>query len=542
MGIKKQYFIITSILLLVCIVQVCIAKDYYQVLGVKRDATDKQIRTAFRTLSLKFHPDKNKDDPKASEKFVEVSEAYQILSDPEKRELYDKYGEDAFKPGGPQQHQQQGNPFQGGGGGQNFGGFNFGGFQDHFEFFNSFFGGGDKNAGSQNVKFSFGGNPNEKKTGGFGGFGQQGQQQQQPQGNFYAKSKHVINLDDNSFKNKVQNSEDMWIVQVFSPTCGHCQQFAPKYEKIAESLQHFVNVGVINVEKQGKLVNELGIKSYPTILFYPFGPRKGKPVVYSGTREVKDIVTWAIDQIPTFVRNMKGDNIDTLLNFNSEKAKVILFSSKSTVPTLFKALARDLQKKFNFFFVVNSDTAACTKFNVEKFPTVLMVNGTSANYKKAEYKGKDISYPSLKHFLTSTVLAVPPQKVQKKSQADGLIHKLSKESFKLCKDSEGICLVAVTTEQNEKRVSTNWMTIAQKYNKDNIWFYTTTLQGNKKFLEGFEKNGVSGEYVLVARPLKGRYHVEPIDDLSKTEKIGAFLDKVIGGDVKWKKTDNFPKL
>jgi curved DNA-binding protein len=67
-------------------------KDYYQVLGIARDASDKDVRRAFRRLAAKHHPDRNRDDPGAEERFKEINEAYTVLSDPEKRSVYDRFG------------------------------------------------------------------------------------------------------------------------------------------------------------------------------------------------------------------------------------------------------------------------------------------------------------------------------------------------------------------------------------------------------------------------------------------------------------------
>lgn len=69
------------------------SQDYYEILGVPRDASAEQIKRAFRKLALKWHPDRNKNNPAAEERFKAINEAYEVLSDPEKRAKYDKYGE-----------------------------------------------------------------------------------------------------------------------------------------------------------------------------------------------------------------------------------------------------------------------------------------------------------------------------------------------------------------------------------------------------------------------------------------------------------------
>ena len=68
------------------------AKDYYETLGVKKDADEKEIKQAFRKMAKQYHPDANPDDPNASAKFQEINEAYEVLSDPEKRQQYDRFG------------------------------------------------------------------------------------------------------------------------------------------------------------------------------------------------------------------------------------------------------------------------------------------------------------------------------------------------------------------------------------------------------------------------------------------------------------------
>jgi len=101
-------------------------RDYYDVLGVNKSATPEELKSAYRKLAVKYHPDKNPGDSKAEEKFKEASEAYGILSDNEKKQNYDNFGHAAFENGGGR---------QGGG----FGGFSGADFSDIFEdFFGDF--------------------------------------------------------------------------------------------------------------------------------------------------------------------------------------------------------------------------------------------------------------------------------------------------------------------------------------------------------------------------------------------------------------------
>lgn len=74
-------------------------KDYYSILGISRTATEDEIKKAYRKLALKYHPDKNKT-PEAEEKFKLIAEAYEVLSDKKKRDVYDQFGEEGLKNGG----------------------------------------------------------------------------------------------------------------------------------------------------------------------------------------------------------------------------------------------------------------------------------------------------------------------------------------------------------------------------------------------------------------------------------------------------------
>ena len=113
------------------------AKDYYDILGISKSASDTEIKQAYRKLAMKYHPDRNKGDKNAEEKFKEINEAYETLKDPQKKAAYDQYGHEAYK-----------NASAGGGFNPNASGFSSQGFNFEFgagspfsDIFEDFFGG-----------------------------------------------------------------------------------------------------------------------------------------------------------------------------------------------------------------------------------------------------------------------------------------------------------------------------------------------------------------------------------------------------------------
>lgn len=123
-------------------------RDYYEVLGVSKSATEAEIKSAFRKKAKQYHPDLNKDNPEAAEKFKEAQEAYEVLSDESKRKMYDQYGHAGVS-----------------GGSSGFGGFNGAGFSgaefDFGDIFDSIFGGGSGFSGFTNFG---GGNSNKRRA------------------------------------------------------------------------------------------------------------------------------------------------------------------------------------------------------------------------------------------------------------------------------------------------------------------------------------------------------------------------------------------
>ena len=166
-------------------------KDYYKILGIDKNADENTIKKAYRKLAKKYHPDTNAGNAQAEEKFKEATEAYNVLSDPEKKKLYDQFGHAAFEEGAGNYGNAQGSPFGSGFGGAQgnpFGGGFHGSYSDgngyheyHFEngedmddILKNIFGGGFKKSKSSGGFGSSGFGGSGFHGSGFGGFGSNG--------------------------------------------------------------------------------------------------------------------------------------------------------------------------------------------------------------------------------------------------------------------------------------------------------------------------------------------------------------------------------
>ncbi len=188
-------------------------KDYYKALGIAKGASEDDIKKAYRKMALKYHPDKNKS-PGAEEKFKEIAEAYEVLSDPKKREIYDKFGEEGLKGGGSDS----------GGPGGNFS-YTFHG--DPHETFRMFF--GDENPFAS--FFNFGGGPGMSSRAGPSGMrGGPGPQMFQ---HFGGRGHDSMDIDDDPFGG-------------FGPSMGHMSH---GHKKQDPAITHDLQVSMEDISK-----------------------------------------------------------------------------------------------------------------------------------------------------------------------------------------------------------------------------------------------------------------------------------------------------
>lgn len=313
------------------------SKDYYKVLGVKKDFSDRELKKAYRTLALKYHPDKV-DDPEekeaAKERFVEVSEAYEVLSDPQKKAEYD----DARLHGGGHSGHPSGGGFSGGFGGS-------GGrtseetMRSFHKMFENVFGHGFGGGGGGMGGGGFGGNHHEFHFDGMDGFGHAfpgggsggGRRgTSSPLQPLYPKDSPVRSLSTKKFPGKDATHE--WLVEFYSPQDQRSVQFKNHYENIARDLAGKVKVGAVNCDKHTQLCASIvGTSSYPRFAYV----WDGKRTLFDGDVVEYDVYNFAIEKhIARLQRMRDAGELEKLHSGNEAKLCNVGKDANPTVSSL----------------------------------------------------------------------------------------------------------------------------------------------------------------------------------------------------------------
>lgn len=374
--------------------------DYYAVLGVEKGAKSKDIKSAYRKLALKHHPDKvdEAEKEKAGSIFAKVSEAYAVLSDEEKRKIYDQYG----KPGLEAYERGQdpaaagfggfgGGP-GGGGGGRQFhfqhGGAGF----DPFEMFASMFGddfAGAGGGGSGGFHFQSGGFPG----GGFAGgnFGGPGGFQHgggggggRPAELFPKGEGNVAKLGSPKFPDS--KSKYLWMVIFYRNDVRGCADVKPQVDLLAEKVTGTYKIGAINCGMNPKEEAFCQKKGIPTEDLPAFGfVVDGKMSLYEPDEDdppvptARDLHDFALDNMPKeTVKNINHmSQVEERLLEPVKKNKkmqggVLLLTDKYETSALFYSLAYQFRSSLVFGESRAKNLALGKEFGVKKYPTLVV--------------------------------------------------------------------------------------------------------------------------------------------------------------------------
>ena len=366
--------------------------NYYTILGLTKTAKDKQIKSAYRKLALQYHPDKVKEDQDKEEAeniFVKVSEAYSVLSDKKKRDIYDKYGKNGleahergqdpaaagfggFGGGSSSGSGSRSHGFGGPGGGFGGGGFGGGGFKfDSFDFGSSF--GGGRTRGGFDPFSMF-----EEMFGGDAGFGRQ-QRPRGPQGLFPKGQSRVAKLGSGKFPDR--SSKHMWFVMFYSDDDDdkNSRAAGERLEKLAAQTSLPYKVGAVHCKRnrtEKSFCKDKGIElnKLPSFRFVTAGklhrytgydpktPSSYYPIAFHN---------FCMEKMPTKYIQEIGTTRQLQERLLKGPPALLLLTDKDKTPSMYYSLVYTHRKDFNFGVSLDKNSKLAKSFTVDSYPTLI---------------------------------------------------------------------------------------------------------------------------------------------------------------------------
>lgn len=495
--ISNTKFLLKLLLVFTFILLSLTKEDYYKTLGVKQNASEREIKKAFKKLSLKYHPDKNKDKSEwAKNMFIKVANAYEVLTDPEKRKIYDKYGEEGVK----EQTARENSGNQGG---------HFGG--DFDDIFNQFMGGGGRHF----------------RQGGGGGFHhrQQHMQEEEEEKDLFPNT-DVINLSMDSIS-KLYRRREIWFVLFYKSADRELPTLIELWKTLAEKVYGIFKVAAINCNKDEEICEEFDVHQTPLIVYFPEGSQQEE--VYRGVKKWENIFKFGASKMQSFVRVINSNNYGDFINENPTQHKVVLFTQRKSTPPLFKALSKHFKDKLSFGEIRQSEKELAQRFEVKAFPSVMVISDAE-NYKGVRYEGA-LTRDALEKFLNQYAYSA------KKKDDVVAVKELTHDNYakyKQCSeaDSKNICVVYYTWNESLTGDENSMLeNIATKYAKDPVKVYYIKAHKYKNIYVSFDKEDEGSKFVIL-RGHRKRYSA--VQDLS-VQELENKVDNILSGSGNMKK-------
>ncbi|TMW97698.1 hypothetical protein EJD97_005131 [Solanum chilense] len=545
--------------------------DPYKVLGVDKSASQREIQKAFHKLSLQYHPDKNKSKG-AQEKFAEINNAYEILSDEEKRKNYDLYGDEKGAPGfdaGSSGDHGGYTYFTSGGPGQS--GFNFGsggmGGQGGGKSFSFSFGGpGSQSSSGFGLDDIFsnmfgGGMGSESRFGGFSGFGGSGKSQSRTKNS----GKSIPSINSQMYKKEISDKGMTWLLLSHTSISRDIQYYESVIRDVASSLDGAMKVGRINCETDASFCKGLGIypRNVPRLFVYSLkSSGDGALMEYSDDLDVKRVKSFCHDHLPRFSKRVDLDHFDFVSQTVGGLPKVMLLSAKKDTPVIWRALSGLYRNRFVFYDaqVRDSSDPAVRRLGVDALPAIVgwLSNGekqilrTGISVKDLKSAIQDLS-GLLDNFERKNKKATSTQSKSEQSESEAKqVPVLTGSNFNdICGEKTPVCVIGVFRSSKAKDklekvlLSVSQKSLSRRQNtpygsRDSVSYAVLDAVRQQSFLNAFDKSGYksSDKILLAYKPRKGKFAV--YEGEITAENAESFISSVLSGDVQFSNTRQKP--
>lgn len=275
----------------------------------------------------------------------------------------------------------------------------------------------------------------------------------------YSSADDVVELTEATFKSKVINSDDVWIVEFYAPWCGHCKNLAPDYKKAAKALKGVAKLGAVDMTQHQAAGAPYNVKGFPTLKV--FGANKAKPSDYNGARSANAFVDAALAEVKKIVQSRLGggggggkkkegnaadvveltdSNFEELITKSEDMWLVEFYAPwcghcKNLEPH-WKSAATELKGKVKLGAVdATVHTIIAGKFSIQGFPTIKMFPaGQKTLTDVADYDGGRTSNDIVSWALAKVAENVAPPEI---------VEMLNQDSFKKACDDKPLCIISI---------------------------------------------------------------------------------------------------
>lgn len=469
-------------------------RDFYKILGVNKKAKKDDIKKAYKTLSLQYHPDKCTEDDKevCQSKFIDVSSAYEVLSDDEKRRVYDAEGEEGLKEGG----------------------------------------GGDDPQAEQMYRQFFGKEPEGKVRIQRGPGGQMMFQvipESGPSENMFDEAPGVLELDDTTFKAFIHGRDEPWFVLYYKPNRDECREMGPEIITLGKTYDGIAKIGTVNCMKQRSLCRENSITAFPSMRWYPQDDKKEPDVVETDTT-AKALGKYISSELPDYTVRIADKNALKPFLDSAKGPAAMLFTDKKSVPPLWKALSRQFKDRASLGIMLGCDKSGVFKTPLERefdirVPAIVLLDPLTQTVKET-YKLE----------MRPQVIGLWFTKWIAKRKQDGPQATFKEWTKELYADGTGpcgpkdsqFCFIWLKSGKNAK-LEQALMDLAAKYRRDPIKFMYVSMDTNIGVLDsfGFGDDFDGEDKFLAFRPKRRAYKLYEGD--FELAPLDTFVDGTING-------------
>eukprot|EP00439_Symbiodinium_sp_Y106_P027997 s3255_g3.t1 len=464
--------------------------DYYAILGIPKNADQAAIKKAYRAKSLEYHPDKCADDKEQCQtKFIEVSSAYEVLSDAEKRKVYDQHGEEGLKEGHQSDEQAK-------------------------AMFRQFFG----REPDGNVRIV--------RRGGQMMFMEEGEPG--PKEDIYGNT-NVTELTSDLYGSQINDRIEPWFVQFYKPNNDESREVRGEYIKFADTFKDFLNIGAVNCRQQPDVCSKASINEYPA--FRWFGEDKGTPpeIFSEGTPSAKNLGKWASAMMPDYTTVLQDKHELRKWLDNVKGPHILLFTDKMSSPPMWKGLSREFNGRASLATVPRCDRTGVFKTPLQReydvrIPQVVRIDPLDEIGKVTEKFSLTLKKESLNLWFMKAIA------LGKKAGPQATFKELSRDRIEAgdCGPTDSQFCFLWLKAGADPAVEEATRQLAQKYRRDPIKMMWANVELNPSILDAFDLHeSDASDFFVALRSKRSRFKVHTGE--LRFEELDAFVDGVLNG-------------